>query len=91
MEGNQETILEPDLAIIDAHHHLIDTDRHSYTIEKYKQDCVSGHNIVGSVYIEVRENIIMKVQNGYIPFVKQSLSPGYMTVCYLMNRDFVRE
>jgi predicted TIM-barrel fold metal-dependent hydrolase len=55
MEGNQETILEPDLAIIDAHHHLIDTDRHSYTIEKYKQDCVSGHNIVVSVYIEVRE------------------------------------
>ena len=55
MASNQETILEPDLAIIDAHHHLIDTGRHGYTLDKYKEDCASGHNIVGSVYIEVRE------------------------------------
>ena len=55
MASNQETILEPDLAIIDAHHHLIDTGRHAYTLDKYKEDCASGHNIVGSVYIEVRE------------------------------------
>ena len=53
MASNGETILEPDLAIIDAHHHLIDTDRHTYTLDKYKEDCASGHNIVGSVYIEV--------------------------------------
>ena len=53
MESNQEISLEPDLAIIDAHHHLIDTGRHAYTLDKYKEDCASGHNIVGLSLIHI--------------------------------------
>ncbi|MDC1171828.1 amidohydrolase family protein [Alphaproteobacteria bacterium] len=55
MGDNQATILEPKLAIIDAHHHLIGSDSHSYTLEDYQKDCAGGHKIVGSVYIEVRQ------------------------------------
>lgn len=55
MDNNKEKILEPNLSIIDAHHHLIDTDSHSYSLEDYQKDCLRGHNIVGSVYIEVRQ------------------------------------
>ena len=49
-------ILEADLPIIDAHHHLIDGPAHSYSIKNYLADCQSGHLIKGSVYIEVRQN-----------------------------------
>lgn len=55
--SNQETeILDPGLPIIDAHHHLIDSPGHSYSIDDYSKDCFSGHQIEGSVYIEVRQN-----------------------------------
>ncbi|MBH67323.1 MAG: amidohydrolase [Rhodospirillaceae bacterium] len=56
MNNSVQDILEPELPIIDAHHHLIDVSDHSYDIEDYSLDCSSGHLIKGSVYIEVRQN-----------------------------------
>src|SRR4051812_28481398 len=46
------TILEPDLPIIDAQHHLRDRRDSYYMFEDYVQDVQRGHNIVASVYVE---------------------------------------
>jgi predicted TIM-barrel fold metal-dependent hydrolase len=45
-------ILEPDLAIIDAHHHLRDRLDSPYMFEDYVQDTQRGHKIVASIYVE---------------------------------------
>jgi L-fuconolactonase len=56
MSETTEVILEPDLKIIDAHHHLIDAPGHQYGIDDYAADCALGHDIRASVYIEVRQH-----------------------------------
>ena len=48
----KETILEPDLPIIDAHHHLFDRINCHYLFEEFLEDVQSGHNIRGSVFID---------------------------------------
>jgi predicted TIM-barrel fold metal-dependent hydrolase len=45
-------VIEPDLPIVDAHHHLLVHTGHRYLIEEYQADVGSGHNVVASVYIE---------------------------------------
>ncbi len=47
-----EDILEPDLPIIDAHHHLWDDARPRYLLDEYRADVNSGHNIRASVFVE---------------------------------------
>jgi L-fuconolactonase len=47
-----EEILEPDLPIIDAHHHLWDDARSRYLLDEYLADVNSGHNIRASVFVE---------------------------------------
>jgi predicted TIM-barrel fold metal-dependent hydrolase len=44
--------LEPDLPIIDAHHHLWDRPRTPYLLEDFLADVAGGHNIRASVFIE---------------------------------------
>lgn len=56
MSEADEAILETDLKIIDAHHHLIDAPGHQYSIDDYAADCAVGHDIRASVYIEVRQH-----------------------------------
>ncbi|WP_454754126.1 amidohydrolase family protein [Cupriavidus necator] len=53
-ESTSETALEPDLPIVDAHHHLYGdvTDRHYYRRIDLDQDLSSGHRVVGTVYVE---------------------------------------
>ncbi|MEJ8851150.1 amidohydrolase family protein [Variovorax rhizosphaerae] len=50
--GRDEPILDPDLAIIDAHHHLYDRPTQRYLLDDYLEDAQAGHRIVASVYIE---------------------------------------
>lgn len=50
--GRDEAIIEPDLAIIDAHHHLFDRPGLRYMFEDYLADARSGHRIIASVYVE---------------------------------------
>ena len=49
----QEDVIEPDLPIIDPHHHLW---RHPgidpYLIENLWDDTSSGHNVVKTVFVE---------------------------------------
>ncbi|MEY4100258.1 MAG: hypothetical protein RL300_1429 [Pseudomonadota bacterium] len=45
-------IIEPDLPIIDPHHHLWVHTGRRYLIEEFQADLASGHNILATVYVE---------------------------------------
>lgn len=47
-----EPILDPDLPIIDAHHHLWDRPDHRYFLDDFVADAHTGHNIVATVFEE---------------------------------------
>uniref|UniRef100_A0A7S4SMC5 Amidohydrolase-related domain-containing protein n=1 Tax=Alexandrium monilatum TaxID=311494 RepID=A0A7S4SMC5_9DINO len=55
-----EPVLEPDLPILDPHHHLWDKRRSLrfpyrqkvYTLNEILEDMYDGHNVVGTVYVE---------------------------------------
>lgn len=47
-----EEILEPDLAIIDPHHHLWLRNGYTYLMPELARDLASGHNVVATVYAE---------------------------------------
>src|ERR1700681_2411674 len=47
-----EDILEPDLPIVDPHHHLWDHPGSRYLLDELLADCNSGHNIVATVFIQ---------------------------------------
>lgn len=49
-----EAALEPDLPIVDAHHHLWDDDRGVYLIEQFAAETRSGHNVVSTIYAQYR-------------------------------------
>src|SRR5205823_12135506 len=49
----QEEILEPDLPIVDPHHHLVDrANTGRYLLPELLADTGSGHNITATVYLE---------------------------------------
>jgi L-fuconolactonase len=48
----QEEILEPELAIVDPHHHLWDFPRHRYLLPDLLADTSSGHHVLSTVFIE---------------------------------------
>src|ERR1700733_5806936 len=50
-QAQPEEILEPELAIIDSHHHLWETPGR-YLLEDYLADAGTGHNVVATVVIE---------------------------------------
>jgi predicted TIM-barrel fold metal-dependent hydrolase len=49
---NCETAIEPDMRIIDAHHHFWDRPGFRYMFDDFRADVLAGHNIVASVFIE---------------------------------------
>ena len=48
----EEEILEPDIPIIDPHHHLWDRSDGRYMADDLQADIESGHNIVSTVFVE---------------------------------------
>ena len=51
----RENVLEPELPILDPHHHLWLDEGHTgwpYTLDDFHQDTGSGHNVVGTVFLE---------------------------------------
>ena len=49
----REEVLEPDLAIVDPHHHLIDRpESGTYLLPDLLADIASGHKVVATVYLE---------------------------------------
>jgi len=49
-----EAILEPDLPIVDPHHHLWDRPDWRYMLDDLLADTNSGHNIVATVFVQCR-------------------------------------
>ena len=49
-----EAVLEPDLPIVDPHHHLWDRPGWRYMLDDLLADTNSGHNIVGTVFVQCR-------------------------------------
>src|SRR6476659_1807323 len=49
----QEAILEPELPIVDPHHHLVDrANTGRYLLPELLADTGSGHNVIATVYLE---------------------------------------
>jgi predicted TIM-barrel fold metal-dependent hydrolase len=49
-----EPVLEPELPIIDPHHHLWERPGWNYMLRDLLADTGSGHNIVGTVFVQCR-------------------------------------
>ncbi len=47
-----EPVLEPELPICDAHHHLWDFPESRYLLDELLADTGSGHNVVSTVFVE---------------------------------------
>src|SRR5213594_3962207 len=48
----REPILEPELPIIDTHHHLWERPDHRYLLHELLADLGTGHNVVATVFLE---------------------------------------
>ena len=49
-----EAILDPELPIVDTHHHFWDRLDHRYLLDELRTDLATGHNIVATVFLECR-------------------------------------
>ena len=47
-----EEVIEPDLPIVDAHHHLWSRGEVGYLFDDYLSDLESGHRVVSTVYVD---------------------------------------
>ena len=47
-----ETVIEPELAIVDAHHHLWVEGGHPYLLDELGDDLASGHRIIATVFVQ---------------------------------------
>ena len=54
LERRKEQILEPELTIVDPHHHLWIRPGWRYLLDDLLADTNSGHNIVATVYVQAR-------------------------------------
>jgi len=48
----RELVLDPDLPIIDTHHHLWHRPDHRYLLDECLADVRTGHNVVATVFVE---------------------------------------
>jgi L-fuconolactonase len=48
----KEPALEPNLPIVDPHHHLWERPNNRYLLPDLLADCNEGHNVVGTVFVE---------------------------------------
>jgi L-fuconolactonase len=54
LEGRDEPILDPEVPIVDAHHHLFELPGNRYMLEDYLADVSAGHKVIASVYCETQ-------------------------------------
>jgi L-fuconolactonase len=52
MEGHMEAAIEPELAICDPHHHLLDVYGFQYMPRELIADTAAGHRVDSTVYVE---------------------------------------
>ena len=68
----KEEIIDPKLPIIDPHHHLWNGDNQlagtfPYLIENLNEDTFSGHNIVGTIFMECAQGYYSDGEEKYKP------------------------
>ena len=68
----REEIINPELPIIDPHHHLWNGDNQlagsfPYLIENLNEDTFSGHNIVGTIFMECAQGYYLDGEEKYKP------------------------
>jgi predicted TIM-barrel fold metal-dependent hydrolase len=54
LDRRKEPILEPELPIVDPHHHLWDRPGWRYLLDDLLIDINSGHNVVATVFVQAR-------------------------------------
>ncbi len=54
LDRRTEPILEPDLPIVDPHHHLWDRPDWRYLLDELLADVNTGHNILATVFVQAR-------------------------------------
>jgi L-fuconolactonase len=54
LDLHTEPVIEPDLPIVDPHHHLWDRPGWRYLLDELVADTGSGHNITATVYVQAR-------------------------------------
>jgi predicted TIM-barrel fold metal-dependent hydrolase len=52
LEQVTEPVLEPDLSIVDPHHHLWDFPTNRYFLDELLRDTGSGHRVIATVFVE---------------------------------------
>lgn len=52
LDRHSEDVLEPDLPIVDPHHHLWEQDGHPYLLDDLAADLASGHRIEATVFVQ---------------------------------------
>jgi L-fuconolactonase len=52
LESPKEEVIDPDLSIVDPHHHLRDRPGHLYLLPELLRDITRGHNIRATVAVE---------------------------------------
>lgn len=50
----QETVIDPELRIVDAHHHFYDRPGWTYLADDYLADARSGHRVVAAVHMQAQ-------------------------------------
>jgi len=52
LDSQKEVIIEPDLPIVDPHHHVWDMPANRYMFDNVLADFQSGHNVIASVHVQ---------------------------------------
>ena len=68
----KEEVIDPELPIIDPHHHLWNGDNQlagsfPYQMEHLSEDTNSGHNIVGTIFMECAQGYLQDGEDKYKP------------------------
>ena len=67
MNPSATVIVDPEIPVVDSHHHLWNRSHQRYLIEEFEADAASGHNLIGSIFAECHE--------GYLPDGPRELRP----------------
>lgn len=58
MESPFPLVVDPEIKVVDSHHHLWARSHQHYLIEEFKADADSGHRLVGSIFAECHEGYL---------------------------------
>ena len=79
---HREAPLQPELPIIDAHHHLWDRQTGRYLTHEFSDDIqTSGHSVVSSVYVQCRSMLRRDGPETLKPLGEIEFASGIAAMC----------